>query len=161
MPHSQLNHISLIADPIHQYIQFTVPTEKTSQAESTEKDLIDSPWVQRLRYIYQLQSARWVYPSAEHSRFQHSLGAMHLAGRYAKHVYPSLANTIRKIPSLPYIEELLRITALLHDVGHGPFCHFFDHHVLKPFNISHEQVGQTIICQELGELIRKLKRSPS
>ena len=161
MPHSPFNHISLIADPIHEYIQFTVPSEKTSSAESTEKDLIDSPWVQRLRYIYQLQSARWVYPSAEHSRFQHSLGAMHLAGRYAKHVYASLAKTVRKVPSLPYVEESLRVAALLHDIGHGPFCHFFDHHILKPFDISHEQIGQTIIRQELGDLIQKLKRSPS
>ena len=161
MPHSQFNNISLFADPIHEYIQFTVPSEKTSSTESTEKDLIDSPWVQRLRYIYQLQSARWVYPSAEHSRFQHSLGAMHLAGRYAKHVYPSLADTVSKIPSLPYIEELLRVAALLHDIGHGPFCHFFDHHVLKLFNLSHEQVGQHIILYELNTLIRKLKRSPS
>src|SRR5438128_4205577 len=48
---------ALIADPIHRYIQFTVPQHK---GEVTEKALIDSPWVQRLRYIYQLQSARWV-----------------------------------------------------------------------------------------------------
>ncbi|TAJ25385.1 MAG: metal-dependent phosphohydrolase, partial [Nitrospirae bacterium] len=59
---------ALIADPIHEYISFTVPYATPDQSERTEKDLIDSPWVQRLRYIYQLQSARWVYPSAEHSR---------------------------------------------------------------------------------------------
>ena len=47
---------SLIADPIHRYIPFTVPQEAD---EATEKDLIDSPWFQRLRYIFQLQSARW------------------------------------------------------------------------------------------------------
>ena len=133
------HEVSLIADPIHQYIQFTVPS--SGSTETTEKDLIDSPWVQRLRYLYQLQSARWVYPAAEHSRFQHSLGAMHLAGRYAKHVYPSLAKTVRRVPSLPYVEELLRVTALLHDVGHGPFCHFFDHHVLRRFGLSHELMG--------------------
>ncbi|MDT7041827.1 HD domain-containing protein [Candidatus Nitronereus thalassa] len=161
MPHPPLNHISLIADPIHQYIQFTVPLEKTGSSETTEKDLIDSPWLQRLRYIYQLQSARWVYPSAEHSRFQHSLGAMHLAGRYAKHIYPTLAQIVRDVPSLPYIEELLRVTALVHDIGHGPFCHFFDHHFLKHYNLSHEQVGQSIIRHELGSIIKKLTRSPS
>jgi uncharacterized protein len=82
---------ALIADPIHRYIQFTVPQKK---GEVTEKALIDSPWVQRLRYIYQLQSARWVYPSAEHSRFQHSLGAMHMAGEFAKHLYPSLRKVL-------------------------------------------------------------------
>ncbi|HEX2387384.1 MAG TPA: metal-dependent phosphohydrolase, partial [Candidatus Binatia bacterium] len=76
-PDSEYEGTALLADPIHHYIQFTVPLHK---GEVTEKAVIDSPWVQRLRYIYQLQSARWVYPTAEHSRFQHSLGAMHLAG---------------------------------------------------------------------------------
>jgi HD superfamily phosphohydrolase len=77
------NGMALIADPIHQYILFTVPGDK-SVNETTEKTLIDSPWMQRLRRIYQLQSARWVYPAAEHSRFQHSLGTMHVAGEFAK-----------------------------------------------------------------------------
>lgn len=155
------NPISLIADPIHQYIQFTTPLPSSNPSETTEKDLIDSPWVQRLRYIFQLQSARWVYPSAEHSRFQHSLGAMHLAGRFARQIYPSLIHTDPETPSLPFIEELLRVTALLHDVGHGPFCHFFDHHVLKEFGLSHELMGQVIIREHLGPIIRKLRRSPS
>ena len=93
---------ALIADPIHRYIQFTVPREK---GEATEKEILDSPWVQRLRTIYQLQSARWVYPSAEHSRFQHSLGAMHLAGEFAKHLYPSLSRILgEECPSAPFIE---------------------------------------------------------
>ena len=69
--------IALIADPIHSYISFTVPGKGVR--EKTEKELIDSLWMQRLRYIYQLQSARWVYPSAEQSRFQHALGARHIA----------------------------------------------------------------------------------
>jgi len=81
--------LALIADPIHQYILFTVPEGK-SAAEMTEQTIIDSPWMQRLRRIYQLQSARWVYPAAEHSRFQHSLGTMHMAGEFAKSIYPSL-----------------------------------------------------------------------
>src|SRR3990170_2910534 len=110
--------IALIADPIHSYISFTVPGK--GGREKTEKELIDSLWMQRLRYIYQLQSARWVYPSAEHSRFQHSLGAMHLAGRFARHLYPTLCQTTKNCPSQAYIEELLRIAAMLHDSGHGP-----------------------------------------
>ncbi len=153
--------VSLIADPIHHYIQFTVPHSSSGSNETTEKDLIDSPWLQRLRYIYQLQSARWVYPAAEHSRFQHSLGAMHLAGQYAKHVYPTLAQTVRDVPTLPYVEALLRITALLHDVGHGPFCHFFDHHFLQQYGLSHEHVSQAIIRHEVGPLIKRVRRSPS
>jgi len=51
--------LAIFADPIHEYMPFTVPMERTPGAcEVTEKDLIDSPWVQRLRYINQLQSAR-------------------------------------------------------------------------------------------------------
>ncbi len=152
---------ALIADPIHEYISFTVPFAKPDVSERTEKDLIDSPWVQRLRYIYQLQSARWVYPSAEHSRFQHSLGVMHVAGRFARHLYPSLARVVPDVPSQYFIEELLRITALLHDVGHGPFCHFFDHNYLEHFGLTHEHLGQVIIRKHLGKLIRKISRSPN
>lgn len=155
---SEYEGTALIADPIHRYIQFTVPQSK---GEVTEKDIIDSAWVQRLRYIYQLQSARWVYPSAEHSRFQHSLGAMHLAGEFAKHLYPSLRRVLgNECPSAHLIEEYLRITGLLHDVGHGPFGHFFDDNFLADFKITHEDIGQTIIQEKLGELIQQLRRSP-
>ncbi|MFQ5681762.1 MAG: HD domain-containing protein [Candidatus Binatia bacterium] len=150
---------ALIGDPIHRYIQFTVPRKK---GEVTEKQIIDSPWVQRLRYIYQLQSARWVYPSAEHSRFQHSLGAMHLAGEFAKHLYPSLQRVLgSECPSAPFIEEYMRITGLLHDAGHGPFGHFFDDNFLSNFKMTHEDIGQAIIQEKLGELIGQLRRSPS
>lgn len=151
---------ALIADPIHEYISFTVPYATPDPSERTEKDLIDSPWVQRLRYIYQLQSARWVYPSAEHSRFQHSLGVMHAAGRFACHLYPSLLKVVPDLPSLHYVEELLRVTALVHDIGHGPFCHFFDENFLEQFGLTHERIGQVIIREHLGKIIRKIRRSP-
>src|SRR5919204_2751213 len=115
-PQALYDGSALIADPIHEYVSFTVPYPDSDPNERTEKDLIDSPWVQRLRYIYQLQSARWVYPSAEHSRFVHSLGAMHVAGRFARHLYPFLEKTGNEnVPSANYIEELLRVTALVHD----------------------------------------------
>jgi HD superfamily phosphohydrolase len=149
---------ALLGDPVHGYISFTTPR---AAGEKTEKDLIDTPWMQRLRQIYQLQSARWVYPSAEHSRFQHSLGAMHLAGRFARHLYPSLKAAVPDCPSPNYIEELLRVTALLHDVGHGPFGHFFDDNYLEQFGLTHEKVGQHIIRTELAETIRSIRRSPS
>lgn len=150
---------ALIADPIHRYIQFTVPLHK---GEVTEKALIDSPWMQRLRYIYQLQSARWVYPSAEHSRFQHSLGAMHLAGEFAKHLYPSLRKVLGSdCPSGPFIEQYMRVTGLLHDIGHGPFGHFFDDNFLAHYDLTHEDLSQTIIRNHLGDTIRQLRRSPS
>ncbi|MFO0773110.1 MAG: HD domain-containing protein [Nitrospiraceae bacterium] len=151
---------ALLADPIHEYVTFTVPFDRPTPGECTEKDLIDSPWMQRLRYIFQLQSARWVYPSAEHSRFVHSLGTMHVAGRFARHLYPFLQEVAREVPSINYVEELLRITALCHDIGHGPFCHFFDDNFLAGYGLTHERLGQIIIREHLGPLIRKIRRSP-
>jgi len=150
---------ALLGDPVHGYISFTTP--RPSVPERTEKDLIDTAWMQRLRQIYQLQSARWVYPSAEHSRFQHSLGAMHLAGRFARHLYPSLKAAVPDCPSANFIEELLRVAALLHDIGHGPFGHFFDDNYLEQFDLTHEKLGQRIIRTELGDIIREIRRSPS
>ena len=152
---------ALIADPIHKYVSFTVPSSQADPHERTEKDLIDSPWVQRLRQIYQLQSARWVYPSAEHTRFVHSIGTMHVAGRFARHLYPFLAKAVRDGPSAHYVEPFLRVTALVHDIGPGPFCHFFDDNYLHALHMSHEKLGQLIIRDHLGPLIRKIRRSPS
>jgi HD superfamily phosphohydrolase len=149
----------LIADPIHQYILYTRPDG--GPGESTEQDLIDSPWMQRLRRVPQLQSARWVFPAAEHSRFHHSLGAMHLAGRFALQLHRSLEAEFTDAPSAPLFEELMRVAGLLHDVGHGPFGHFFDDNFLADFDLTHEKVGQRIIREELGDLIRGLRRSPS
>ncbi len=149
----------LIADPIHQYILYTRPDG--GPGESTEQDLIDSPWMQRLRRVPQLQSARWVFPAAEHSRFQHSLGAMHLAGRFALQLHRSLEAEFTDAPSAPLFEELMRVAGLLHDVGHGPCGHFFDDNFLADFDLTHEKVGQRIIREELGDLIRGLRRSPS
>ncbi len=151
--------IALIADPIYRYASFTVP--RGDAGGTTEKELIDSPWVQRLRRIYQLQSARWVYPAAEHTRFQHSLGTMHMAGEFGRRLYPSLREVCPDVPSQNFIEELLRVTGLLHDVGHGPYGHFFDDNFLDSFGLTHEILGQQIICRKLGKIISRIDRSPS
>jgi hypothetical protein len=149
----------LIVDPIHGYLLYTRADGLTA-GEATEQDLIDSPWVQRLRRIPQLQSARWVFPTAEHSRFAHALGAMHVAGRFAQQLWPSLRAVFPDAPSAPLVEELLRVAGLLHDVGHGPFGHFFDDNFLADIELTHELVGQRIIREELADTIREIRRSP-
>lgn len=156
--------IALCADPIYKFIEMTYPLSRNSPPdEKAEKDLIDHPWLQRLRQIHQLQSAWWIFPSAEHTRFQHALGAMHLGKEFAIALYPSLRKVVgQDCPSLPYIEETLRLGGLLHDVGHGPFGHFFDEQYLIPeYNITHEDIGQKIITKEFGTIIKRIRRSPS
>ena len=146
-------------DPVHGYIAFT-SHGGAGDGETTERDVIDHPWVQRLRQIHQLQTAWWVFPSAEHTRFQHVLGAMHLASRAVAALYDSLAEACPDVPSRAYVESLLRLAALLHDVGHGPFGHFFDDHFLTRFGLTHETLGSAIIRHELGDLLRQVRRNP-
>ena len=145
------NTESLSHDPIHGYIPF-VSCSDLPAGEVAEQELIDHPWVQRLRQIHQLQTAWWVFPSAEHMRFQHVLGAMHLASRAIDSWYDSLVESCDNVPSRPCVESLVRLAALLHDVGHGPFGHFFDDHFLDDFGITHEDLGAQIIEEELGEM---------
>lgn len=150
---------SLAYDPIHGYIPF-VSRAGLPADEVSEQEIIDHPWVQRMRHIHQLQTAWWVFPSAEHRRFQHVLGAMHLASRVIDEWYDSLADVCTNVPSKAYVESLARMAALLHDVGHGPFGHFFDDHYLDQFHITHEDIGAAVIQQELGELLRGIRRNP-
>ena len=180
---SPFRAVNLISDPIHGYIELT---KRLSSAEASaadlrhedaaEEDLLDTAWLQRLRRISQLQSARWVFPTAEHSRFTHGLGVMHEAGLWARHLYSSLRATLQAAgevaPSEGLVVETLRIAGLLHDVGHGPFAHFFDEHVLDAYpapadarrapgkRLTHEDLSQLIIEHELGDLIRSLRRAP-
>jgi HD superfamily phosphohydrolase len=158
MPSISFDRESLISDPIHGYVTFTAVHKS---GEIAEQSLIDHPWVQRLRRIHQLQSAWWVYPTAEHTRFQHVLGAMHLASRAAGHLYPSLREACAgEVPSRAYVESLVRLAALLHDVGHGPYGHFFDDHFLDQFGLTHEDIGRHIIQTELADLIRGIRSNP-
>ncbi|HEX4129925.1 MAG TPA: HD domain-containing protein [Pirellulales bacterium] len=152
-------HEALSHDPVHGYLAFS--TDADSPGEVAERHVIDHPWVQRLRQIYQLQTAFWVFPSAEHSRFQHVLGAMHLAGRAVEALYDSLAEVCPDVPSRAYVESLARLAALLHDVGHGPFGHFFDEHYLRRYGLTHETLGSRIITDELGPLLRRVRRNPN
>ncbi len=152
---------SLSHDPIHGYIPFAARPADASADEVTERQIVDHPWVQRLRQIHQLQTAWYVYPSAEHRRFQHVLGAMHLASRAIERLYPSLCEVCPDVPSQACVESLTRLAALLHDVGHGPFGHFFDDQYLSDFGLTHETLGQKIIIDELGDMLRRVRRNPA
>ena len=151
---------SLSHDPIHGYIPFVSATG-LPPGEVAEQQIIDHPWLQRLRHIHQLQTAWYVFPSAEHMRFQHVLGAMHLASVVIDEWYDSLKAVCRSCPSKPFIESTARLAALLHDVGHGPFGHFFDDQYLDQFGITHETLGAHIIENELGDLLRRIRRTPN
>ena len=155
---NRIRRESLCHDPVHGYIPFVSLVE---DGEIAERTIIDHPWLQRLRQIHQLQTAWWVYPSAEHTRFQHVVGAMHMASRAVDALYPSLREVCPDVPSQGYIECLARMAALLHDVGHGPFGHFFDAHFLTDHGLTHETLGARIIEDDLGDLLRRVRRCPN
>ena len=150
---------TLMHDPIHGYIPY-IDRDPTT-GSTTERDLIESKWMQRMRYIHQLQTAWWVYPSAEHTRFQHCVGVMHLASRWVNRLFSSLKEICPEVPSLGYVETLMRVSGLLHDVGHGPFGHFFDDHFLKPMGHTHESIGAAIIRGPLAEIINGIRSNPN
>ena len=179
MKRHQFAAVNLISDPIHGYVELTKRlTREESGAtglpdeDVAEQDVLDTTWMQRLRRISQLQSARWVFPTAEHSRFTHGLGVMHEAGVWARALYPSLRGELARagepVPSEGLVVETLRMAGLLHDVGHGPFAHFFDDQVLVAFpapadprrpdgkRLTHEDLSGRIIEDELGALLRGL-----
>ena len=90
----QYQRVNYISDPIWGQIEIT----KNGPWGIGEQEILDSPWVWRMRQIHQLQSTWWVFPSAEHSRFVHLIGTMHLAGKIAHQIYPSLAANVLGIP---------------------------------------------------------------
>src|SRR5438094_7392797 len=154
----QYDAVNLVADPLHGYIKITKRVRGESVA--AEQDLLDHPWLQRLRRIPPLPSAWSVFPGREHSRFQHALGAMHLSGNWARQLYANLTALVPDVPSAACVEETLRVAGLLHDIGHGPFGHFFDQNYLDRFNVDHEVIGRALIEGELASTIAGLNASP-
>ncbi|MBI3994031.1 MAG: HD domain-containing protein [Candidatus Lambdaproteobacteria bacterium] len=94
-----------------------------------ERQVIDHAYVQRLRHIRQLGFADLVYPGATHTRFNHALGVMHLAGRIFDRIVdtaPAALDAQYDAHELATCRRLVRLAGLLHDLGHGPFSHAFE-----------------------------------
>jgi HD superfamily phosphohydrolase len=119
----------LFNDPVHGFIH--IP-------KGILVDLIDHPYVQRLRRIRQLGLGYLVYPTAEHSRFSHALGAMELCQRVLQNIRQKGTDI-----SDEEIESTL-IAILLHDVGHGPLSHTLEHSLIDHFD--HEMMSTKIMA---------------
>ncbi len=131
------NYLDII-DPIHDFIRVYVH----------ELSIIDDPFFQRLRRIRQLSGAHLIYPAAQHTRFEHSLGVMHIAS-LAGHALNEKG--ILKSDDI----EILRLAGLLHDIGHGPFSHLFEE-IIQERKISHEDYGKEIILKsKIGDDLSK------
>lgn len=133
-----------IKDPVHGYVNIT----------ESEKKIIDSYPVQRLHRLRQLAGSEFVYSGANHTRFEHSIGVMHLAGKLSEN------QNISKLLSEDEI-QIIRIASLLHDVGHGPFSHIFEHLLVKFLNKTHEDITKWLIQKsELSDIINKIGYNP-
>ncbi|MCH7660065.1 MAG: HD domain-containing protein [Euryarchaeota archaeon] len=122
-----------IKDAVHDYIEL----------DALSSELLDTPEIQRLRRIRQLSTVSLVYPSANHTRFEHSLGVYHLASAAADHL--DLA---------PTDARRVRAAALLHDVGHGPYGHQTEGVIERRLNRHHDEVGDLLT----GEIANVLER---
>ncbi len=136
--HSQKEY-TFIKDPIHGYIRVS----------ETERTVVDTRPVQRLRRLRQLAGSEFVYPAANHTRFEHVLGAMHLAGALSE-VLPTQLDA--------HDQEQIRLAALLHDIGHGPFSHVFEPLMVRHFKKTHEDfvpwlVNETEVADRLDQAV--------
>ena len=132
-----------IKDPIYGYIRLT----------ETEKKVIDTGPVQRLRKIRQLSGAEYVYPAATHTRFEHVLGTMYLAGVVVENLPAELDESEKKA---------MKVAALLHDVGHAPFSHLFEPILQKYVGKTHEDMSTSIILNsELSNVLQQEGLDPN
>ncbi|HQB99093.1 MAG TPA: HD domain-containing protein, partial [Methanospirillum sp.] len=121
-----------IKDPVHGYIQ----------VDSTLLPLLDTPQVQRLRYIRQLGFSYLVYPGAHHTRFEHSLGTMHLVNALGTRLSLS-----------PYDHAHVSAAGLLHDIGHGPFSHAIEGLSREFLGRKHTDIYEQLSTGNLGEVL--------
>jgi HD superfamily phosphohydrolase len=150
-----------VSDP-HKVYEIRCPVHGFIPFSDWEREIINQPAFQRLRRIRQLAWTDQVYPGAMHTRFEHSLGVMHLASRLYDSIVQRSGDLLRS--ELTYTDAgldrdriLVRLAALLHDVGHSPFSHGAEE--LFPFEPSqqkryrHEQYSAAIIRTQLRGVI--------
>lgn len=112
-------------------------------------DLLDTPAVQRLRHIRQLGTVHLVYPSANHTRFEHSLGVYHLA-----------CEALRELQIAGDAANHIKAAALLHDIGHGPFSHNLEELFARYTGRFHDEVGSLLRHGEVGAVLRQHDLDP-
>ena len=133
-----------IKDPVYGYVYIT----------EDERKIIDSYPFQRLRRLRQLSGAEYVYPGANHTRFEHSVGVMHLAKLLTGN--PQISEALSEDEA-----QMVRVAALLHDVGHGPFSHIFEHLLVKFMDKTHEDMTVWVVeNSELSDVISGLGYEP-
>jgi HD superfamily phosphohydrolase len=133
-----------IKDPVHGYVYIT----------EIEKEIIDSYPVQRLRRLRQLAGSEYVYPGANHTRFEHCVGVMYLAGKVVEN--PNVSRIVNDEEA-----DVVRVAGLLHDVGHGPFSHVFEQLLIRDLDKTHEDITSWVIEEsELGDKIAKVGYTP-
>ena len=114
-------------------------------------DILDHPWMQRLRRIRQLGMTNLVFPGAQHTRFQHALGAMHL-------IHLAMDTLQYKGTLITEDEQRAAMAAmLLHDVGHGPFSHVLEHSIVN--GIRHEDISTTLMARMNHQMGGRLDRT--
>lgn len=120
MDHDQF--VCEVRCPVHGFIGMT----------QLEREIVDHPAFQRLRRVKQLAWTDYVYPGTSHTRFEHSLGVMHLASRLYEAVVAMSGGILKEVfgytdAGLARDWQIVRLAALLHDVGHAPFSHAAEH----------------------------------
>ena len=132
MENSRVNKRKIFNDPVYGFINIK---------HDIIFDVIEHPYFQRLRRIYQLGLTNYVYPGTNHTRFQHALGAAHLMDS-ALNILRAKGNKISDAEC-----EAVTVAILLHDIGHGPFSHALEHCLIK--GISHEEIS-LLLMEELN-----------
>ena len=131
--------MNAIKDSVHDWVTLT----------PVAAALVDTPTLQRLRHIKQLSTVRLVYPSASHTRFEHSLGVYHLADEALRH-----------LPVDGTRADHLRAAALLHDVGHGPYGHQTEEVIMRRTGRHHDEISGVLEGTEVAETLRDHDLSP-